>query len=85
MILVGKYGFPSSRKNKRPSPGSKTSRLSLGSSLEISLKCSGKMVEMNMIDMSFHTFASNMASRDSSPPDTLHNIMELLNGRTGPS
>ena len=43
------------------------------------------MVEVNMIHMSFHIFVSNMASRDSSPRDTLHSRMELLNGRTRPS
>ena len=50
-----------------------------------SIKCSGQMVEVNMIHMSFQIFVSSMASRDSSPPDTLHSRMELLNGRTGPS
>ena len=39
-------------------------------------KCSDKMVEVNMIHMSLHISASSMASRDSSPPYTLHNRME---------
>ena len=43
------------------------------------------MVEVNMIHMIFQTSASSMASKDSSPPDTLHNRMELLNERAGPS
>ena len=46
---------------------------------------SDQMVEVNMIHMSSQTFVSSVASKDSSPPDTLHSRMELLNGRTEPS
>jgi len=85
MILAEKHGFIFSGTNQRPSPSLKSSRLSLRSSLESPLKCSGQMVEVNMIHMSFQTFVSGMASRDISPPDTLHNRMEFLNERIGPS
>ena len=53
--------------------------------LSSSLKCSGHMVEVNMIHLSLQNSASSMASEDTSPLDTLHKKMELLNERTKPS
>ena len=85
MILAEKYEFISLRTNHRPSPGSKSSRISLRSSLEILLKNLGWIVEVNMTHMSFQTSTRIMESNDISLPNTLKNKMNLLNERTIPS